>query len=548
MNYLRVNIIEKNYYLFFYLFLFSYLLLGIFFSLGTGITADESIEQRNWLSKLELIKSYFESNKTISFNPLDINHYFDRGLTIVEYDLRFYGIGFHYFSQIYLLLATLIFNFNNLSEEISKIILNHSFIFFNFFLSGIFAGKILNLIIKDKLYANLFIVLYLLYPYLLGHGFYNPKDSPFMFAWILSTYISLKLFIKIKSTNNINISDIAILSVSTAYLFSVRITGILILLQYFISFIFLISTFKTTFYEIIKTYFYKILLFVFFTILLTIFLYPILWKNPLLIFDIINQMRNYPFGVCTLTLGKCMESVDLPSSYIFIWFFFKLPILFFVALLLFPFIEKKIFSNGMNQITLGSILLSCIIIIFLLVFFNVNLHGEVRHLLFIITLLLISSFAVIYFYSKKLLKYISLITIIIFTLQNINMYPYQYTWFNLFGNFVNINKSFDLDYWGVSGRNLAKQINNSSEIKKFEKSCIYVSPAHLIKPFINSNYKCIKHLTSIYPKSTEKYILVKYTREISREHPSECKLIYAEGYKYNIFGDFLKMGEIYVCN
>ena len=161
---------------------------------------------------------------------------------------------------------------------------------------------------------------------------------------------------------------------------------------------------------------------------------------------------------------------------------------------------------------------------------------------------MISSFGIIYFYSKKFLKYVSILTIIVFTIQNVNMYPYQYTWFNLFGNFVDINKNFDLDYWGVSGRGLAKEINKNTDLIKLENNCIYVSPGHLIKPFINKSYNCIKHLTSIYPKSSEKYILVKYTREISREHPSECKLTFKEGYNYNLFGDFLKMGEIYICN
>ena len=128
------------------------------------------------------------------------------------------------------------------------------------------------------------------------------------------------------------------------------------------------------------------------------------------------------------------------------------------------------------------------------------------------------------------------------------MYPYQYTWFNLFGHFVNINNNFDLDYWGVSGRNLAKEINNNEKLLKIKNKCIYSAPTHLIKPFISNDYKCIKHLTSIYPKSSEQYILVKYTREISRDHPSECKLIIKEGYKYNLYGEFLKMGEIYICN
>ena len=40
-------------------------------------------------------------------------------------------------------------------------------------------------------------VFYLLYPYLLGHSFYNPKDIPFLFAWIVSTYICIEIFLKV---------------------------------------------------------------------------------------------------------------------------------------------------------------------------------------------------------------------------------------------------------------------------------------------------------------------------------------------------------------
>ena len=65
MTYYKNFFNEKNYNLFIYIFLFSYLVLGIFLSVGTGITADEFIEQRNWISKLDLIKSYFEENKLL---------------------------------------------------------------------------------------------------------------------------------------------------------------------------------------------------------------------------------------------------------------------------------------------------------------------------------------------------------------------------------------------------------------------------------------------------------------------------------------------------
>ena len=59
------------------------------------------------------------------------------------------------------------------------------------------------------------------------------------------------------------------------------------------------------------------------------------------------------------------------------------------------------------------------------------------------------------------------------------MYPYQYTWFNSFGNIIDINKNFEIDYWGVSGRNIAKKINNNDELllnNVFFDTCVYHQP------------------------------------------------------------------------
>jgi hypothetical protein len=371
---------------------------------------------------------------------------------------------------------------------------------------------------------------------------------PFLFVWILATYISISTVLKIHRSRKILISDIFLLSFITGFLFSIRISGILILLQYFISFIIASRSLNLSLYKIIKLYYLKIFLFTFLTLIITIIFYPILWENPILLIDVINHFRDVPYGVCTLTLGKCMDALNLPSSYIFIWLFFKLPLLSFIGLLAFPLTEKKIFAESARQVILGSILLTIISIIFLLIFFEANIYDELRHILFLFPLILIVSFTSVYFYSKKLLLYISFISVFIFSIQNINMYPYQYTWFNLFGNFININNNFEIDYWGVSGRNIAKKINNNEQLSDYKDRCIYVAPKHIIEPFISDDFKCIKPFLSIYPKSTEQYILVKYMRNLRRENPDNCELIFEESYNLNLFKNKLKLGEVFLCN
>ena len=387
-----------------------------------------------------------------------------------------------------------------------------------------------------------------MYPYLLGHGFYNPKDIPFLFAWILCTYISFNIFIKILKNQEVFFSSIFLISLSTAFLLSIRISGILIFFQYLISLIITISAGKISITKIGKIYLFKIFLFILFTFILTFLFYPIFWIDPFNIFYSINQMKEIPYGVCTLTLGNCMDALNLPSSYILIWLFFKLPLLSLIGLLLLPFVEKKIFSNPERQIILGSLILSSVIIVFLLIFFNVNLYDELRHILFLIPLILIISFSTIYFFSKKITLYLTILSIFIFTIQNINMYPYQYSWLNPFSNFIDVNNKFELDYWGVSGKNIASKINKNKLLLSQKSKCIYVSPIHIFKPFINNDYECVKPFYSIFPKSSEKYILVKYTRNIRRENPSNCQLIFDESYRLSIFSQKLIMGKVYTCN
>ena len=221
------------------IFLFLYLIIGIFLSVNTGISTDEFIDQYNWKLSSDAIKNFF------GFNDYGYNN-------LLKYEWKYHGIGFHYFSHIYINIVNLFVNFEKYTKDVSDVLINHSFIFIIFFLSGILAKKILYLLIKDKFFSNIFLIFYLLYPYLLGHGFYNPKDIPFLFTWLLCTYINLNICIKIYKNKSISYIDIFYISLATSFLFSIRISGILVLIQYMCTFFITLSVIKNSFFEILK--------------------------------------------------------------------------------------------------------------------------------------------------------------------------------------------------------------------------------------------------------------------------------------------------------
>ena len=65
-------------------------------------------------------------------------------------------------------------------------------------------------------------------------------------------------------------------------------------------------------------------------------------------------------------------------------------------------------------------------------------------------------------------------------------------------------------YFLYNTKDRVQLINYNEKLLSNKDSFIYVSPKHVIEPFISSEFNCIKVYTSIYPKSSEKYILVKY--------------------------------------
>ena len=263
----------------------------------------------------------------------------------------------------------------------------------------------------------------------------------------------MRIFQKLNEDKKITLKIIFFSSLFISILISIRVVGILILLQYLI---FLLVFLEITNKKILYLLKNNKLNFVFFISFIFLFVYllnPIFWHNPLEIINSLRWMSKYQQDVCTLTLGDCMKSLNLPSSYYFIWLFFKIPILIIFGFLIFPIIENKYLNLKLNKIFIYSLLITIFSILVLFIIFNVAIYDEIRHVMFLIPLIFLVSFHNLYLFNKTIFTFFGILTILFFTIENFLVNPYQYTWMNSFSKIYNINKNFEVDYWGLSNKN-----------------------------------------------------------------------------------------------
>ena len=518
-----------------YLFLLIYLIIGSLTSLNIGISHDEYHEEENWKYNLKLSKSI--SNKIIFQKNVD--------LIIEDYKDKYYGIGFQIISQpVQYLIKDTVAKYQNTNDYGSKLISKYFIVFLFFFISGILFYLILKKVIKNKNFCYLSTLIYFFYPYLLGQSFFNSKDIPFMSIWILCSYLSFNIINKLIKKNTFKISSVIILGISTAYLFSIRIAGILILLQYLITTLLYINIKKIKFYDFLKKYYINLLSFIFSVLIFTYILHPVYWANPLEIINAIKSMSNYYNDVCTNTLGTCMRAKQLPATYIPIWLSVKLPVLILIGVLLLPLTEKKIFINDKSNIIFGTILLISLIIPIIFIISNTNLYDEIRHLIFLVPFLFIIGMVSLYIFSKKGFFLIAVFTLSIFVYENIKIHPYQYVWFNLPSRMIDLTEKFELEYQGLSGKIIAKKIPQFNN----EEICILTNPIYSVKPFLDQKkYNCFDIWQYVDAGFQRPFLAVQHVRNIKKGTPYNCESIYESGFTLLLHQKKFITGKLLKC-
>ncbi len=513
---------------------FVYLVIGIYLSLNTGISHDEFHEQQNWTYNLQAAKDFLTTGDYSNF---------------LSYKDRYHGIGFHYVSQpIQYLLSGLIAEILNISEYGSLLISKHVAVFLIFFISGIFLFKIFKIISNDENLAIISTGIYFLFPYLFGHAQFNPKDIPFLSVWVICTYYIIKIMLNINLNNNSTLRLLLLLSILTAFLISIRTLGLLIILQYLIFLIVYSETHNQNLFSLIKKNAKNITIFSISILFLIYIMNPILWHNPIEIINSIVWMRKYQQNVCTTTLGKCMKALNLPASYYFIWLFFKLPIVVLFGLILYPLIEKKISKNIFTNFIIISLLTTSSSILVIFIILKVAIYDELRHVMFLIPLILIISLTCLYFFNKKIFIIFGILTSIFFIAENISLNPYQYTWMNSFAKFYDINKKFEVDYWGISNKSLSNQIKKDYSSRGFKKdNCIYGGQYSNI--FLhNQGFECFKSYSELDSAKERPYYVIKNVRNTKRSNPKDCKLVKNEAFNYLFYKKSINAGSLWFCN
>ena len=511
-----------------------YFSIGAYLSITNGISHDQYHEQQNWIINLDAIKSIINN---------------DNGYQqLLNYKDKYHGIGFHYFSQpIQLLTHNLIGKINHVNFEYAYYISRHLAVFLIFSISGIFFYLLSLKISNDKNFSLIITTIFFLYPYLFGHAQINGKDIPFLSVWLICTYY---LFIIVESFYNgkkIITRNIILISFFTAFLISIRITGILILLEYLIAILTIINLRNINFFKFLIKNIFFLVNFIICLILFVYVLNPIFWLNPFEFFKSINWMGKYYHDICTLTLGECMSAQNLPPNYYFIWLFFKLPILVLLGLLIYPFIEKKIFNDGLKTVYYVTFALTTLSLLFLFIFKNVAMYDEIRHIMFLIPFIFLISFYNIFIFNKKFFYFSSTLLLFFFISENISLKKYQYTWLNSFAKFTNIQQNFETDYLGISNKNIQKEILNYSKKNNINKdTCIFgnsYTPAYLEK----SSFSCFKNYSGLDAEKIRPFFAYQNVRNLKRSDPKDCNLILDENYKYTFSDQKIVVGKLWYC-
>ena len=248
---------------------------GCIESVCSGLIIDDATEQKTFRTITAAAYSLLHGD-IAGFNQL------------ASYDQRYYGIGFYLIAYpLQAAIRPVLAGHFQIDNETALLLARRPVCFLLFAIATVIFYRCLRFQIRDKLVCAVFTAAFAMYPYVFGHAMINIKDSPFMSVYLICTYLSLRLVkTQLKGVSLLG-GQIAGLGIATAALASIRIPGVMIILQYgFTFFLTDLGKGRTT-PRIVRPS--NVLLFCVLMFPLVVLAYPALWRNP--VQELFNAMK-----------------------------------------------------------------------------------------------------------------------------------------------------------------------------------------------------------------------------------------------------------------
>ena len=254
-----------------------------------GVTGDEFAQRINARGNLDYLSGDIDSLPSGLFVQID----------------RFFGVGF----EAVLLLAEDAFG---IDENRSAYLFRHLLMHLFFLVGGAFAYLLALRLFRSRLLAAAAAALFLLHPRIYAHSFFNSKDIPFLVMFLIALYLAHRAFRRDTAP------AFALLGAAAGALLHLRIMGVL-LFAAILAMRALDFAFASNWAER-KRVAAPSLAFLLAGTLATYTLLPYFWADPVgRSAEWWSTLTQRP-PVHELFQGTVRSSVDLPASYVPVWF------------------------------------------------------------------------------------------------------------------------------------------------------------------------------------------------------------------------------------
>ncbi len=351
-------------------------------------------------------------------------------------------------------------------------LINNTFSIFTIF--GLYK---LSKLLFNKNVAFISLIILFLNPTFFGHMSMNPKDTIIAFCLIWTTLVLFR-YLNYQKNKDKRIKFLIYTGLLIGLGLGVRIQFFAILIPLFL--------FVVIYKFLNKKFSFGIFIldsFIIITISYVVMLlsWPQVHSNILVEpFKIFIEQLGIQFGPERILLNnKILSTVEVSSNYVLLNLLFKSPeyILFTYLIFIYLFLFNKEFrlekyTNFYSKIFL--ILFTLTLPSIFILFSSYKLYDGLRLFIYIIPFYCIIPALVIYFLIKNIKYFFNKTSLLIifflflFYVYNfIKITPYQYTYFNfLAGKKENLIHNFEIDYWGISIKELISNIIKKDYQKK----------------------------------------------------------------------------------